>query len=494
MLKKNDLPFLCCIASFVMFVGIICFNAAKPVGAVFVCPVWCVLLLTFLFVAYFFFAQEFGQREKMLLILFFFFAALAWCAIQPVFSPIDEGAHMAYIHYIAKYNRFPVINEAFMDSEWLASISQRNVPSGVMYEAVHPQLYYFCMALFCKAVVNAKVQLWICRFFGCVFLTMILRVLFLWTEYCYDKKLLKNKKNAMLTIFFLLLLPGILIRFTTVSNEGMAALWLTLFFYHGTKAVMDGVTKQKVLLLALFVVLAAMTKTTTIFIFPILCAILLYHKEYKYMAVACFAIGLAVAPWLIWNYMHYKAFTGMKEHLAFALPIVNPQEVPIPIVPSLFKFFTFFIHAQEGYFPHDSIDEYIVCFLNVFLWLVFLCYSVRTLLGVKALVGKKFSYTDEEKRHVVCFVYFLSMVGNFAILILGAVSSRAPVILGRYFYVSLLPSAYMISCFFEKDRKHSVLIGFAIAVLISALCVDDVIYRTVGPKFGKIINLLQAYF
>ena len=489
---KNRVKGICIIYIIMLLTMALVFyeNAIKPIGSSFDVSEAVAILLAGMFCFSLFLVHEIGKREKIILTLLLFIISLIWCRLQPVFSPIDEGAHLDYIHYITVHNKFPIISSRdLMDSEWLSSISKGNISSCIMYEAVHPWLYYMSMALLCKLMPTSVLQFWACRLFGCFTLVAVFIIALRFIDYLCDKEILRNKKLAIITSFFVFLSPGILTRFCTVSNEPMAVFFTSLFLYKSTKTIIEGLTKRRFFTLSILVIAAAWTKTTTIFIYVLFMLVLLYYKKFKYILISTAIIVMGLSPWLIWNMAHYHHLTGMAEHLAFVIPIVNPFRTRVDVTTRLVQVFTSFIHAEEGY--RSQVGVCILHFLCISVWSGLIYFFIKLIDGIKTLHITNFSYTKDERTKIVHIVLFLSIVGNLGILFLATITSKVPVIIGRYLYLSLLSFIFIFEWIFEKimgqtTQKRRYLPIFIFTVIISVLCIDDVVYRTGSDKLKRI--------
>lgn len=401
--------------------------------------------------------------------------ALIWAISVPVYSPIDEGAHFSYINYICDYGKLPVISDV-MNSEQLGLVSDYNVPVGIMYEAVHPPVYYLLMALMCSCFNNVSVRFWLCRTIGVVFLACMVSVLYRWIEYLCEKEVINEEQKTLFLKIALVtcLMPGLLTRFVLVTNEGLVTLLATVCLYKLTKCLFEGITFGGGIKISVFIALCFLTKITVAFIVVLWILILVYYKEYKKIFVSSGCFLLISLPWFVYNWKLYGALTGNAEHLAFVRPIVNPNQVEIDVFSSLSTIFTDMVYPKEGQLT--QIVNVLVDFLDVVILLMLLFWGVTAVKNIiKYMFHRRclFVYDTEEKIEVLNILYFLCILGNIAVLVIGSVGSNVLIIIGRYLYLSLIPFIYIAGSYItRRNEKHCVI--YIYAVLIYILCIHNI--------------------
>lgn len=420
------------------------------------------------------------ENPKIPLTILYAIIVVNWCFTQPIISPIDEGAHLGYIHYIVEHGCFPVITER-VDIEWLAKI--KNLEASLIpvpqYEAVHPQLYYFLMSCICRFFTSPTLQFWSCRLFGCVCLVTVFFTVITSIEFLVQKKICLYKKECTLIAFLLFLSPSILDIFTATTNESLAAVFSVLFFYTAIKCLFDGFSKRKWLFLTFLFVFAIWTKTSTAFIYVILIILLVYLKKYKEALLSTIIITISISPWLIYNQLHYHAFSGIKEHMDFVIPIVNPNK----ILPDIFEpvFFLFNGCFYHRFLPAKADIASFLGFLLLFSFIIVAFSIVRkTLLEIK----EKRSFYKVSVFTMSRFIMLLAFIGNVSFFVLGTLTSRIPAIQYRYCYITILPVLYIFMTQEEIDiRSLKKLILFC-GLLIVFGNLNIVVYRT-GKNFLK---------
>lgn len=434
---------------------------------------------SFFFVLLIYFLNDIDKPKVPLTILYAIIVVF-WCFTQPIISPIDEGAHLGYIHYIVEHGCFPLITEP-VDIDWLAKI--KNLEAVLIpvpqYEAVHPQLYYILMSCICRFFTSPTLQFWSCRLFGCVCLVTVFFTVITSIEFLVQKKICLYKKECTLIAFFLFLSPLILDVFTAATNESLAAVFSVLFFYTAIKCLLDGVSKKTWLLLTFLFVFAIWTKTSTAFIYVILILLLVYMKKYKEALFSTIIIAISISPWLIYNQLHYHAFSGIKEHMDFVIPIVNPNK----ILPDIFEpvFFLFNGCFYHRFLPAKADIASFLGFLLLFSFII-VAFSIvqKTLLEIK----EKRSFYGVSVLTMSRFIMLLAFIGNVSFFVLGTLTSRIPAIQYRYCYLTLLPQLCVFMTAHEIRFSHLKKLILFCELLIVFGNLNIIVFRS-GKKFLK---------
>lgn len=424
--------------------------------------------------------------------LFVSLFSIFWVIQIPVFSPIDEGAHFSYINFICENNKLPLVTD-IMDGNILSKIAEEAIPSGIMYEAVHPPVYYILTAFLCGLFDSVVIRFWICRILGSIILVVIAGVIFSWCRYLNQIGLIDdNKKQKLLLCAILVLcMPGVLTRFGTVSNEGLAVLFVTLILYELTKVVFDGLDEKKFLFINLLILLAFLTKITTAFVIVLWILVLLYYKKYRMGVISSAMIGVGILPWILFNYVNYGSITATKFHLSYVLPIVNPNKESLDIISGIANIFYYFFYPQEGIV--SEVTKPIIYFLNLFMLIIFLIILSRTIRNIwKIIVCEKYylKYSLEEKKDIIEIIYSFCVFGNITILILGSISSYVSIMIGRYLYLSFIPIIYLIFSYIEEMKQKKF---YRIMVVFSCiLCLENTL-TYLSPRLSNIVGSMCDY-
>ncbi|MGG7171775.1 hypothetical protein ACQPV1_00425 [Clostridium neonatale] len=382
-------------------------------------------------------------RMRIIIILFLFLSVII-ILLTYRYSPIDEAAHFDYINYIIDNHKLPTLH-GFLDVNTLSSVFKQNIPGNVInHEAVQPPLYYFVMAILTFWIKNVTLRLYIIRFLG--ILSLLMAYLLTWRSIriLEENKLLNISDTKLKIIFFLIIFnPGTIIRMSYISNEHLAVLLSCLFIYFIVKLIVYGFCGKLFWKSCLTLILLILTKNTTVFLLGILIIILIYYKKIKEIFLCVGIIGLSLTPWFIFNIINYGKLTGMSEHIKFVIQIVNPQNIPIDIPESIASVFNTYFVQEYGL---SGIGVMLLHSLSLFL--LFICvktfvYAIRNIIIILKN-NFKFRYDIEERKIIINIIMITSIVFNILVLVMGSISTKVNVIIGRYIYISFIPLIYVI--------------------------------------------------
>lgn len=414
-----------------------------------------------------------GKVNKYCFILVIMVVASIWAISVPIYSPIDESAHFSYINYICDYGKLPIISD-MIDSEQLRLVSDHNVSVSIMYEAVHPPIYYLLMALLCSPFTNVTIRFWICKVAGVVFLCGLASVLYRWIDFLVQKEVIKNKDVMLRFVLITCLMPGLLTRFLTISNESLATLLVTYVLYRFTKCLFEGINFKDVIGISVLVAICFLTKITVAFIVVLWILLLIYYKSYKQLLLSGGCIFFSIIPWFVYNWRLYGALTGNEQHLAFVRPLVNPTNAKVDVFSNLTTIFTDMIYPQEG--MRTQFLDVLIDFFDITILLLLFFYGINICKNIIKYIFKNrllFSYDTKEKIEILNIFYFLCILGNIIVLVIGTVSSSVLIIMGRYLYLSLIPLIYIgYSSIIKLDKKKIILSVYAVFICI--LCIYNV--------------------
>lgn len=401
----------------------------------------------------------FGGKTKLnSIILFTSFTVigLAIIFIDKTYSIVDESAHFDYINQIVVNYKLPILSD-YLDNKLLYMTNGTNIPDGIInHEAVHPPFYYMVMASLTFMIKEHELRFLFIRCMGLLILLSIIFVTYKTLEILYKNKIIYLDHNEVFYFVLLFLMnPGILLRFTRVSNESLAALLTALIVYILIKALFNCFHDKlwwtcNLLLISLF-----LTKITGIIYFSGIVIILFYQKKYIRIIQSCIIFALGVSPWLFYNLFIYHSFTGMKEHLEYILPIVNPNKVREDLIPNIISLFTKYINPEEtGYNKFNSIISNFFSTAIIIIVILFLLYSVK---NCYCFIKNKFNFNYEkfEKKKILIILVTTIIVENIFILFLGSYTTLVNVLIGRYLYVSAIP-LIILGIFWIQDKEEYV--------------------------------------
>lgn len=414
-----------------------------------------------------------------------------WASVLPVYNPADEGGYFNVIEYLNENGHMPLITEKMDTSKLLDDVGKLNYTStGTMYEAVHPPVYAMLMSLVTRWFSDSYIRFWICRYCGVLILVLIALVGSSFLKYCRKKDMLdsEDEKIYQLILVLLLCLPGVLTRFGTISNEGLAVLGVSLCLYQYIMLLFENVSVKRILLVSITSVLTILTKTTTAFIVVLLMIILLYLKKYKELVCCLFMEAVGIAPWLLYNYRNYHSLTGIKLHLDYVLPAINPTGRSIDIVEEMWRLLKFFFYPADG--QRNNAVEGITWFGSLLFLSVFIIILFNALTSVWYYIKDKgvcFLYTLEEKKLFVNFVFCLCILGNVMILMLGTISTKVSVLGGRYLYLSVIPIVYLATINLRKIIKKKVIIAIS-TFMVSVMGIYNLLGYTANDELLKAVG------
>ncbi len=255
----------------------------------------------------------------------------------PVPSPVDEGAHFAYVQYIAQHGSVPVLGHHYAslgDLELDPSFSTRRWGTdprdmgllGLGYEDFQPPLYYALAvpAYDLGGSLHAKVIA--VRFFDLVLLGAAVAALARLARRVMGRRWLVGFTAGMLV----LAMPGVVVRSVTVSNTSLLVLltiacvtelWIARHDGRSVRLVTAGVLVGLALLTNLFAVVLVP-------VYALVAAGILWRSRSRRdlaMAGAGAAVALVVmAPWLVFNLVEYHALTATSLARSEQLATVNP--------------------------------------------------------------------------------------------------------------------------------------------------------------------------
>jgi hypothetical protein len=409
----------------------------------------------------------FGIRAVFLFILVL---GLYYSFARKPYSVLDEGAHFDYINAIFKEHRLPLAHEPH-DGRELSRLAEEvgdvdfALPYSMprpRYEAVHPPLYY---------LLGAGVS-WLVSFFtdsvAARFYAMrLLGVLCLLTAAMFAIRsvdlLREHGKIAMheLTAFAVILLffaaPAVLFVVIPVTNDQLVMPLMSILVWflvrislQSEASVRDGV------IAGLLMGGLLLTKLTAAYVIVVVGMFFLL-RGFGRPAIVCVASAGGVAlPWFAFNWMNYGAMTGMKPHLDFVMPIVNPHGIPVTaadIASRLHELVAGFLFLPERNHWLVMIGH----FVTMAILLALVLFLVETVTG-------KESHPSHEWRGVR-FLFPALVVCNFLYLLAGTFQTDIYAVHPRYMYMNLAPLAMMTCVSVSATLKERYLNWFSWLVI-----------------------------
>jgi 4-amino-4-deoxy-L-arabinose transferase-like glycosyltransferase len=249
---------------------------------------------------------------------------------EPIFSPIDELPHTDYVRTIAETARLPVYGDARTDLI-LLSIYYHEYPSpvtaeqlknpphpanAISYEALQLPLFYLVAAPVYRALdFDPRVAIYGVRMLN-VLLSAVLLVLMVQV---LRRIFPLRRRLAMLMALVLLLIPGVSIRNSQVTNQVLATLLVTLLLYLLVRREMDSPGPAHSFTQGAVLGLAVLAKLTALGALPALLLAWLRRRKALGWGLAAGAGGfiLVTLPWLAWSLPTYgHPIPFMARHLA----------------------------------------------------------------------------------------------------------------------------------------------------------------------------------
>lgn len=259
---------------------------------------------------------------------------------QPIWDPVDEGAHFAYVQQIAEHGSLPILGKTLITEQVLA-IADKAYPGRVQvprtnltlgdysYEAFQPPLAYAVdvPAFFLSGNYHTKVV--VLRLFDLLLLLVTAGLIARLCRLVLGDRWLVGMAPAMLV----LALPGVVVRYVTVSNLPLEMVLVTACVTELWVAVSRS-APTRLFTAGVLLGLGVLTDLFSVELVPVwlaAAALVLWRRHgWRHLAWAAGGAGAAlalVAPWLAFNEQHYHALTASRIAKAMQTPIVNPHHV-----------------------------------------------------------------------------------------------------------------------------------------------------------------------
>jgi D-alanyl-D-alanine carboxypeptidase (penicillin-binding protein 5/6) len=275
----------------------------------------------------------------------------------PLWSVVDEGAHFDNIAYIAEHHSLPVLGKAHATEQELA-IGKGVYPgrvkidaakdglAGLDYEAFQPPLYYLVATPFFYLNGNFHSKAIILRFLGLAFLLLAIALFARLSRHVLKKRWRIGLAGGLLVF----LMPGIIVRSVTISNDSLAIpiaiatvteLWIALERRSSGRLIAAGALVSCGVLTDLY-----LAEMVPVFI-GVAAVILWSSRTWRDVVRVALAAGVGVVvalPWFVFNAVEYHALTASAVAKAEQLSTVNPHhlhftvgQLPALTVDSLFQ-------------------------------------------------------------------------------------------------------------------------------------------------------------
>lgn len=394
-----------------------------------------------------------GTRKYLAVcILLIVISGLIGVRYNTIYSGADEAAHFDYINYLIENKRLPTIDTE-IDTQKLGipEAAPNTIPQHSQHEAVQPPLYYVTAALLGSLFPDVFTRLMVLRFFGVLLLTISFYLSIRTYQILIKEKVLDpNHRLFFLVSLLFMTSPYFLKIMIPLNNEHLLLTLVSILIYLLTKYYFHvEITFKQVIVFAILTGAIILTKNTAAFLFFIVAAFLFFRKKHSFIILFSGIVILMMAPWFFFNYTHYQALTGMKQHINIVAPIVNP--------------------TGEKYTVFDIITGMPFFFSNMWFWLGegVILKVFYYLLNVILILTLFYSPVVSFKNSVFWF-YTISVFGNIMSLIFATLTTDLFAMHGRYLYMNFIPFVILTYSFITKtiSKKYQNLILLIILIAV----------------------------
>lgn len=363
--------------------------------------------------------------------LFLLFAG--YSIIDRAYSPIDEYANFDYINWLIREGTLPTFSD-MLDGKYLseATAGLHSIYNGTNHEVVQAPLYYILFALVGRFFPGAYIRLRVFRLLSLGSVFIIWYFLNKTIRYLESKEIIHcNEKVYRLSLLLTIFNPAYLHRASRLNNEVLVCILMVVLLYVAVKCLTEGYSKKYYWLLSFLCVSLFMTKNTAVYAYVLFGAIVLYQRKLP-QAIIPGITGVALTvPWFLFNINTYGSLTAMEEHLAYAIPIVNPALLPVDLFDAFFSILPItYFSAEEIRFPMADSFFIMLGFAGILVCVMEAVRSVCTKANIKTVIkGEKLEHCTEIK--AACIILLLSAV---LCLLAGTLSTKICSIRGRYLY------------------------------------------------------------
>ncbi len=275
----------------------------------------------------------------------------------PVFSPADEEAHFSYVQQIAQHGSLPVLGRSPTSPQGLA-IREGTYPrpatrtyslkelNGLDYEALQPPLYYVVAVPAFDLTPNYVDKVYSLRIFDVILLLASVACVGRLARVALGDRWMVGWAFALV----FLALPGVMVRFVTVSNLPLAVP-LAILFATELWVGWERHSGRRLTLAGLLLGLAILTQLEQLFLIPVFAVVIAAEALRRWRTkpqrardvarsprpplrklLAPLAVAVAVpvvlaGPWFVFNEIHYHMLTAGPLAIAEQTPAVNPHHL-----------------------------------------------------------------------------------------------------------------------------------------------------------------------
>lgn len=274
----------------------------------------------------------------------------AFVVAQPLWSPVDELGHYGYVEQLAEQHSMPVLGQTLMPEPVLAIIHGASPKGyyvdpktqglyGFNYEAFQPPLYYILATPLFAIVPDYVEKAYALRAFDLVLLLLTAGLGF---RLCADL-LGRRWRFGYVMLLAVLILPGLVVRSVAISNAALALPISMAFLIVALRAV-SAPSRRRVFLAGLLLGAGLLTELQLAALAPLFLMVVwrLWRRQQTWadrgavLGLTAIPAGI-LAPWLIFNLVHFHSLTAQAVVLQMQNPIINPAHAhySVRILPDL---------------------------------------------------------------------------------------------------------------------------------------------------------------
>jgi 4-amino-4-deoxy-L-arabinose transferase-like glycosyltransferase len=259
--------------------------------------------------------------------------ALVTVARLPVWSPIDERAHYAYVEHVARHGTPPVMGRSLVPVATAAigdgAAAQRAFDArprplqAYSYEAFQPPLYYYAAAPVRVVAGGGITGVRALRLLGMALLLAAAWALWLLTREIAGPE---DAEGVYALALVVLMFPASVVRTVTVSNAAPELLLGTLT----ALALWRGRERESgrwLLCAGALCAVGVATRLTFLPFLPVLAVVALAgarRSGWRRAAIALALPAVFLAPWVASNYHRYGSATASAQVRRIIEPAINP--------------------------------------------------------------------------------------------------------------------------------------------------------------------------
>lgn len=375
----------------------------------------------------------------------------------PPWGMIDEPQHFHYVQHLAEQAEIPTTGKTFISTEIIRNMHEvnhweifhSNTPEsddpgdlgllGHSYEGYQPPLYYALLVPLYRILPDDLLA----KLYGLRWMAVGLSVLTVWIAYRICLELFpENTVFAYSVSLFLALLPERAASIGRINNDVLVEVLAAAFIWVLTRAVLQGLTFRRSLLLGVLLGLGVLAKTSMA-VLAILLPLVLWtncRSSKRLQQALTIAVGalVLIVPLLIRNLSMYGDLTGYS---AFAALYIIPA--PPLTLPSL-------VAAIWDLFRHN----WVVWWKSTVARpgpLVTAFYALLAILSGYSLVGLLSFARRQHKSHKgdrsllwIAAIYAMA-IGSYGLAVLiSYLAGQIPVIQGRFLLPVIVPIAILL--------------------------------------------------